>query len=98
MFQNAIIPSASDISNLSDQWELDRTEIQIKERLGSGQYGDVYRAVWTRFPGGVTVAVKTLREGTCSMDEFMQEAQIMKTLRHDNLVQLLGMSASVVVE
>ena len=25
------------------------------------------------------------------MDEFMQEAQIMKTLRHDNLVQLLGM-------
>ena len=88
-FQDATVPNC-DPASLNDQWELDRSEIQIKEKLGSGQYGDVYRAIWTRFQGGVTVAVKTLREGTCSMDEFMQEAQIMKTLRHPNLVQLLG--------
>ena len=31
----------------------------MKHKLGGGQYGDVYEAIWKRY--NVTVAVKTLR-------------------------------------
>lgn len=46
--------------NIEDCWEIDRTEITMQSKLGSGQYGDVYEAVWKRY-NGVTVAVKTIR-------------------------------------
>ena len=42
-----------------DEWEMDRTDIVMKHKLGGGQYGDVYEAIWKRY--NVTVAVKTLR-------------------------------------
>lgn len=31
-----------------DEWEIDRTDIVMKHKLGGGQYGDVYEAVWKR--------------------------------------------------
>ena len=43
----------------TDEWEMDRTDIVMKHKLGGGQYGDVYEAVWKRY--NVTIAVKTLR-------------------------------------
>ena len=36
-----------------------RTDIVMKHKLGGGQYGDVYEAIWKRY--NVTIAVKTLR-------------------------------------
>lgn len=38
--------------------------------------------------GTTKVAVKTLKPGTMSPESFLEEAQIMKNLRHDKLVQL----------
>lgn len=38
--------------------------------------------------GTTKVAVKTLKPGTMSPEAFLEEAQIMKRLRHDKLVQL----------
>lgn len=38
--------------------------------------------------GTTKVAVKTLKPGTMSPESFLEEAQIMKKLRHDKLVQL----------
>ena len=38
--------------------------------------------------GSTKVAVKTLKPGTMSPKAFLEEAQIMKLLRHDKLVQL----------
>ena len=43
-----------------DDWEMDRTDIVMKHKLGGGQYGDVYEAVW-KLGYNVTIAVKTLR-------------------------------------
>lgn len=43
----------------TDEWEMDRTDIVMKHKLGGGQYGDVYEAVWKRY--NVTIAVKTLK-------------------------------------
>ncbi len=69
-----------------DEWELSRTDIVMKQKLGGGQYGDVYEAKWKKF----TVAVKTLKEDTMAVKDFLEEACIMKDLRHPNLVQLIG--------
>lgn len=38
--------------------------------------------------GTTRVAVKTLKPGTMSPEAFLQEAQVMKKLRHEKLVQL----------
>uniref|UniRef100_A0A672Q3M3 Tyrosine-protein kinase n=1 Tax=Sinocyclocheilus grahami TaxID=75366 RepID=A0A672Q3M3_SINGR len=44
-----------------------------------------YSGSWN---GNTKVAVKTLKPGTMSPESFLEEAQIMKKLRHDKLVQL----------
>ncbi|XP_061615854.1 tyrosine-protein kinase Fgr isoform X4 [Phyllopteryx taeniolatus] len=44
-----------------------------------------YTGMWN---GTTKVAVKTLKPGTMSPEAFLEEAQIMKRLRHDKLVQL----------
>lgn len=36
------------------------------------------------------VAVKTLKDDTMALKDFLEEAAIMKEMRHPNLVQLLG--------
>ncbi|XP_072930972.1 tyrosine-protein kinase Abl isoform X2 [Epargyreus clarus] len=71
-----------------DEWEIDRTDIVMKHKLGGGQYGDVYEAAWKRY--NITVAVKTLKDDTMALKDFLEEAAIMKEMRHPNLVQLLG--------
>ncbi|KAI1702901.1 protein tyrosine kinase domain-containing protein [Ditylenchus destructor] len=71
-----------------DEWEVERSEIQMRNKLGGGQYGDVYEGHWTRYER--TVAVKTLKEEAMALPDFLAEAAIMKDLHHQNLVQLLG--------
>ena len=48
----------------------------------------MYEAVWKRY--NKTVAVKTLKEDTMALKDFLEEAAIMKEMKHPNLVQLLG--------
>ncbi|XP_064617086.1 tyrosine-protein kinase Abl-like isoform X2 [Liolophura sinensis] len=81
-------PTVFGFSPEPDRWEIERTEIAMKHRLGGGQYGDVYEAVWKRY--NKTVAVKTLKEDTMALKDFLEEAAIMKEMKHPNLVQLLG--------
>ncbi|KAK0403448.1 hypothetical protein QR680_016923 [Steinernema hermaphroditum] len=71
-----------------DEWEICRNEIVMRNKLGGGQYGDVYEGYWKRHDR--TVAVKTLKEDAMALHDFLAEAAIMKDLRHPNLVQLLG--------
>ncbi|KAF7253049.1 hypothetical protein EG68_07952 [Paragonimus skrjabini miyazakii] len=70
-----------------DEWEVNRDEILMRQKLGCGQYGDVYEAIWKRL--NTVVAVKTLKQDV-NVNDFLKEAAIMKKLRHRNLVQLLG--------
>lgn len=75
----------------TDEWEIDRTEILMAGRLGSGQYGEVYKAKWKRAEGNeIDIAVKTFKEETTDAHEFIKEADVMKKIQHPNLVQLLG--------
>eukprot|EP00117_Sycon_ciliatum_P009475 scpid85261/ scgid11752/ Tyrosine-protein kinase Src42A; Tyrosine-protein kinase Src41 len=71
--------------NTKDQWEIPRTQIQLKNRLGAGQFGEVWGGLWN---GTTQVAVKTLKPGSMSPEAFLEEATLMKQLRHEKLVQL----------
>ena len=71
--------------NTKDQWEIPRESIKLVKRLGAGQFGEVWEGFWNNT---TPVAVKTLKPGTMSREEFLKEAGIMKTLRHQKLIQL----------
>ncbi|XP_043461348.1 tyrosine-protein kinase Abl isoform X3 [Leptopilina heterotoma] len=81
-------PTVFPLSPEPDEWEINRTDIVMRHKLGGGQYGDVYEAVWKRY--NMTVAVKTLKEDTMALKDFLEEAAIMKEMKHRNLVQLIG--------
>jgi len=88
-------PMAPDLSAATrDKWEIDRSEIELTGVLGQGQYGEVYRGVWK---GTVSVAVKTMKEDTATSEDFLTELQVMKALKHANLVQLYVVSTCVCV-
>uniref|UniRef100_A0A3Q1H7R7 Tyrosine-protein kinase n=1 Tax=Anabas testudineus TaxID=64144 RepID=A0A3Q1H7R7_ANATE len=68
-------------------WEIDPTHLTFIKELGSGQFGVVQYGKWQ---GQHDVAIKMIKEGSMSEDDFIEEAKIMMKLRHENLVQLYG--------
>jgi fyn-related kinase len=70
-----------------DKWEIPRNELRKADLLGSGQFGEVYKGYWNR---NTVVAIKTLRADVADVQQFLKEAQLMKTLVHHKLVQLYG--------
>ncbi|CAK6968199.1 tyrosine-protein kinase SRK2 [Scomber scombrus] len=71
--------------NTVDQWEIDRKSVQLRAKLGAGQFGEVFQGLWN---DSTAVAVKTLKPGTMDPEDFLREAQMMKRLRHPKLIQL----------
>ncbi|XP_048842338.1 tyrosine-protein kinase SRK2 [Brienomyrus brachyistius] len=71
--------------NTVDKWEIDRKLIKLIRKLGNGQYGEVHEGLWNNT---TPVAVKTPKPGTMDPKDFLQEAAIMKKLRHPKLIQL----------
>ncbi|XP_006864806.1 PREDICTED: tyrosine-protein kinase Yes-like [Chrysochloris asiatica] len=68
-----------------DAWEIPRESLRLEVKLGQGCFGEVWMGTWN---GTMKVAIKTLKPGTMMPEAFLQEAQIMKKLRHDKLVPL----------
>ncbi|XP_035505464.1 tyrosine-protein kinase ITK/TSK [Scophthalmus maximus] len=69
-----------------DQWEVDPEELTLGQELGSGQFGLVLDGTWRERK----VAVKMIREGCMSDEDFKEEARVMMRLSHGRLVQLYG--------
>lgn len=82
-------PATAGLSH--DKWEIDPSELTQLEELGSGQFGVVRRGKWR---GSIDVAVKLMKEGTMSEDDFIEEAKVMTKLAHPNLVQLYGVCST----
>ncbi|XP_037388075.1 proto-oncogene tyrosine-protein kinase Src isoform X2 [Pygocentrus nattereri] len=77
-----------------DAWEIPRESLRLDVKLGQGCFGEVwmghyrggvFQGTWN---GTTRVAIKTLKPGTMSPEAFLEEAQVMKKLRHEKLVQL----------
>ena len=67
--------------------EVDRKLICLVKKLSTGQFGEVWMGIWN---GTTEVAVKTctFKPGTIGAIEFLEEAALMKKLRHPKLIQL----------
>ncbi|XP_061895913.1 tyrosine-protein kinase BTK [Entelurus aequoreus] len=70
-----------------DMWELDPSCLTFIRVLGTGQFGVVQYGKWK---GQHDVAIKMIKAGSMSEEEFIEEAKIMMKLHHENLVQLYG--------
>ncbi|GIL75163.1 hypothetical protein Vretifemale_4992 [Volvox reticuliferus] len=74
------------------QMDLQRdVAIDANRPLGSGQFGTVYAGSYR----GVPVAIKSVRPALhgCTIEDlevFVQEVTVLSSLRHDNVVRLLG--------
>ncbi|KAG2461549.1 tyrosine-protein kinase HCK isoform X2 [Polypterus senegalus] len=68
-----------------DAWEIPRESLKLEKRLGAGQFGEVWMATYNKH---TKVAVKTMKPGSMSVEAFLAEANLMKSLQHDKLVRL----------
>ena len=69
----------------NEEWEIDRRQICLIRKLGAGQFSEVWEGQWNNI---ASVAVKISKPGTMSTMEILQEAALMKRLRHPKLIQL----------
>ncbi|KAI4881025.1 hypothetical protein NFI96_021795 [Prochilodus magdalenae] len=83
----ACVKPKADIQWDEDAWEVSKDNIRMVKRLGAGQFGEVWLAMYNNT---TKVAVKTLKPGSMSVEAFLQEANLMKTLRHGRLVRLFA--------
>ncbi|KAJ8336470.1 hypothetical protein SKAU_G00376900 [Synaphobranchus kaupii] len=68
-----------------DAWEISRDSLRLEVQLGQGCFGEVWMGSWN---DTIKVAIKMLKAGTMSPEAFLEEAQVMKKLRHGKLVTL----------
>lgn len=77
-----------------DTWEVDPSELQLLEKVGTGCTAEVYRGVWK----GQQVAIKQIdwnksRMGLKEQRAFDREVAIMPRINHPNLVMMLGVAS-----
>ncbi|KAJ8507429.1 hypothetical protein ONZ45_g10193 [Pleurotus djamor] len=68
-------------------WTITEFEIFREEQIGVGFFSEVYKGTWRNR----TVAIKQLHRGT-PQRPFVREVEIWKTLKHSNVLKLLGAS------
>lgn len=59
---------------LLGSWEIDPKDLTFLKELGTGQFGVVKYGKWR---GQYDVAIKMIKEGSMSEDEFIEEAKVM---------------------
>ncbi|KAG8591822.1 hypothetical protein GDO81_000318 [Engystomops pustulosus] len=70
-----------------DKWEINPADLTFMKELGSGLFGVVRLGKWR---AQYKVAIKAIREGAMSEEDFIEEAKVMMKLTHPKLVQLYG--------
>jgi hypothetical protein len=82
-----------ELIELTNTWNIDSREVRLRRRIdrdSPGGYGEVYQAEYRE----MTVAVKKLQGIHQQIDrielEFEREIEVMRTIRHPNIVLFLG--------
>ncbi|XP_073952559.1 tyrosine-protein kinase Fer isoform X2 [Choristoneura fumiferana] len=75
-----------------ETWELNNDDVQLLDKIGRGNFGDVYKARLKT--SGQEVAVKTCRMALPEEQKrtFLQEGRILKQYQHPNIVRLIGIA------
>lgn len=74
-------------------YELVRTQIELQDILGEGQFGDVHKGIFKSKDGVcIPIAVKTCK-GDADLpttEKFLEEAYIMQKFDHQHIIKLIG--------
>ncbi|XP_049693183.1 tyrosine-protein kinase Fer isoform X2 [Helicoverpa armigera] len=75
-----------------ENWELNNDDVQLLDKIGRGNFGDVYKARLKST--NQEVAVKTCRVALPDEQKrtFLQEGRILKQYQHPNIVRLIGIA------
>ncbi|KAJ8718920.1 hypothetical protein PYW07_016476 [Mythimna separata] len=75
-----------------ENWELNNDDVQLLDKIGRGNFGDVYKARLKST--SQEVAVKTCRVALPDEQKrtFLQEGRILKQYQHPNIVRLIGIA------
>ena len=83
--------------SLNTYCHIDPQHVSLSNPIGEGEFGTVYKGLWTSENGSIEVAVKTLhcKEGTDTVEcngqvELLKEAAVMGQFNHTNVVGLHG--------
>ncbi|XP_045603850.1 tyrosine-protein kinase Fer isoform X5 [Procambarus clarkii] len=73
-----------------ERWELNNDDVELRDKIGRGNFGDVYKARLR--DSGLEVAVKTCRVTLPDEQKkkFLQEGRILKQYDHPNIVKFIG--------
>eukprot|EP01119_Soliformovum_irregulare_P016106 TRINITY_DN462_c0_g2_i10.p1 TRINITY_DN462_c0_g2~~TRINITY_DN462_c0_g2_i10.p1 ORF type:complete len:449 (-),score=157.88 TRINITY_DN462_c0_g2_i10:82-1428(-) len=71
--------------NSGKEEEIDSKKITVGEKVGSGNFGEVYKGTWDGHP----VALKRLADET---QEFFKEIGTVKSIHHPNIVRFYGVA------
>ncbi|XP_050417881.1 tyrosine-protein kinase SRK2 isoform X2 [Patella vulgata] len=75
-----------------DEFATERSQVSFIKKVGSGQFADVYLG---KIGQSVDVAVKVQNRDCVSTAAFLDEAQILKTLQHPNIIRLKGICSGL---
>jgi tRNA A-37 threonylcarbamoyl transferase component Bud32 len=73
-------------SGVQHLYQISIDDVGLHEMIGEGSFGVVVRGVYC----GKDVAVKKLKPKKSQLDDFLKEAELLASLRHPNIVLLMG--------
>ena len=76
------------ISTTQDMWEIERSTINFVKCLTAGRFGEIWEA--NLLTEVSSVMIKTNIATNIPQETFLKEANILKKLRHDNIIHLHG--------
>jgi len=74
--------------------QFDYTSILTEKQVGKGTYSSVYSAVYRGFRIAAKVLKTPLPKAAAAREKLLLEFRLMSTLRHPNIVQLMGISCT----
>ncbi|GMH70241.1 hypothetical protein TL16_g05360 [Triparma laevis f. inornata] len=74
--------------NKKYDWEIPFKEINLKSRIGGGQFGDVYHGEW--LDTEIAVKIPKTEASADEMKKFLREVKLMSMIHHPNIVLFLG--------
>ncbi|CAG2118074.1 unnamed protein product, partial [Medioppia subpectinata] len=74
---------------------INKKHVRVGSLIGIGEYGDVFKGFWQRSKNDrVLVAIKIVRRQGLHVnrktDNFVKEVEVMASLKHPNIIRLLG--------
>lgn len=73
------------LGEFQPEWEIDRKDIRLLEKIGEGEFGVVHKAIWH----GTYLAVKILKNSShVALEDFKTELSMFRQCHHPHTVRV----------